>query len=59
MCCVCSSAAASAGWKLALPDKEEEPGKPDKGLSPRGFGTAQRTDPVYLGFRKRVCSIRR
>jgi hypothetical protein len=38
--------------EVALPDKEEEPGKPDKGLSPRGFGTAQRTDPVFLGLQK-------
>jgi hypothetical protein len=38
--------------EVGLPDKEEEPGKPDKGLSPRGFGTAQRTDPVYLGLQK-------
>ncbi|HEV2884878.1 MAG TPA: hypothetical protein VGW36_08470, partial [Pyrinomonadaceae bacterium] len=38
--------------EVGLPDKEEEPGKPDKGLSPRGFGTNQRTDPVYLGLQK-------
>jgi hypothetical protein len=38
--------------EVALPDKEEEPGKPDKGLSPRGFGTAQRSDPVFLGLQK-------
>lgn len=38
--------------EVALSDKEEEPGKPDKGLSPRGFGTQQRTDPVYLGLQK-------
>ncbi len=38
--------------EVGLPDKEEEPGKPDKGLSPRGFGTEQRTDPVYLGLQK-------
>ncbi|HYN85405.1 MAG TPA: hypothetical protein VER32_09140 [Pyrinomonadaceae bacterium] len=38
--------------EVGLPDKEEEPGKPDKGLSPRGFGTANRTDPVYLGIQK-------
>ena len=38
--------------EVGLPDKEEEPGKPDKGLSPRGFGTAQRTDPVFLGIQK-------
>ncbi|HEY6660933.1 MAG TPA: hypothetical protein VI031_07315 [Pyrinomonadaceae bacterium] len=37
---------------VGLPDKEEDPGKPDKGLSARGFGTAQRTDPVFLGIQK-------
>src|SRR5204863_1320352 len=37
---------------VALPDKDEDPGKPDKGLSPRGFGTNNRTDPVYLGLQK-------
>jgi len=38
--------------ETGLPDREEEPGKPDKGLSARGLGTAQRTDPVYLGLQK-------
>lgn len=38
--------------EVGLPDKEEEPGKPDKGLSARGFGTANRTDPVFLGLQK-------
>ncbi len=38
--------------EVGLPDKEEDPGKPDKGLSARGFGTAQRTDPVFLGLQK-------
>jgi hypothetical protein len=38
--------------EVGLPDKEEDPGKPDKGLSPRGFGTNNRTDPVYLGLQK-------
>src|SRR6185436_10872559 len=38
--------------ETGVPDREEEPGKPDKGLSPRGLGTAQRTDPVYLGLQK-------
>jgi hypothetical protein len=38
--------------EVGLPDKEEDPGKPDKGLSPRGFGSAQRTDPVFLGLQK-------
>ncbi|HJP91549.1 MAG TPA: hypothetical protein VJ875_06310 [Pyrinomonadaceae bacterium] len=38
--------------EVGLPDKEEDPGKPDKGLSTRGLGTAQRTDPVFLGLQK-------
>ncbi|HEX8495285.1 MAG TPA: hypothetical protein VF658_20910 [Pyrinomonadaceae bacterium] len=38
--------------EVGLPDKDEDPGKPDKGLSARGFGSQQRTDPVYLGLQK-------
>jgi len=38
--------------EVGNPDKEEDPGKPDKGLSPRGLGTNNRTDPVYLGLQK-------
>lgn len=38
--------------EVALADREEENGKPDKGLSPRGLGTNNRTDPVYLGLQK-------
>lgn len=38
--------------EVGLPDKDELPGRPDKGLSPRGLGTNQRTDPVYLGLQK-------
>ncbi len=38
--------------EVGLPDKDEDPGKPDKGLSPRGFGSNNRTDPVYLGLQK-------
>jgi hypothetical protein len=38
--------------EVGLPDKEEEGGKPDKGLSPRGLGTNNRTDPVFLGIQK-------
>ena len=38
--------------EIANPDREEEGGKPDKGLSPRGLGTNNRTDPVYLGLQK-------
>lgn len=38
--------------EVGLPDKDEDPGKPDKGLSPRGFGSSNRTDPVFLGLQK-------
>ena len=38
--------------EVGLPEPFEEPGKPDKGLSPRGFGTLNRTDPVILGAQK-------
>jgi hypothetical protein len=38
--------------EVGLPDREEEPGKPDKGLSPRGPGTLNRTDPLILGAQK-------
>ncbi|HEY2930526.1 MAG TPA: hypothetical protein VGK99_02185 [Acidobacteriota bacterium] len=37
---------------IGIPNPEEEPGKPDKNLSVRGFGTANRTDPVFLGLQK-------
>ena len=38
--------------EVGSPDSFEEPGKPDKGLSPRGPGTLNRTDPVILGAQK-------
>ncbi len=38
--------------EVGNPDRDEESGKPDKGLSPRGLGTNNRTDPVYLGLQK-------
>jgi hypothetical protein len=38
--------------EVGNPDRDEDPGKPDKGLSARGLGTQQRTDPVYLGIQK-------
>jgi hypothetical protein len=38
--------------EIGLPDPFEEPGKPDKGLSPRGPGTLNRTDPLVLGAQK-------
>ncbi len=39
-------------FEVGLPDKDEDNGKPDKGLSARGLGTANRTDPVFLGLQK-------
>ena len=38
--------------EVGLPSIEEENGRPDKGLSPRGLGTLNRTDPVFLGIQK-------
>ncbi len=38
--------------EIGVPDPEEEPGRPDKNLSVRGFGTGTRTDPVLLGVQK-------
>jgi len=35
-----------------LPNPFALPGKPDKGLSPRGLGTLNRTDPVWLNLQK-------
>jgi len=37
---------------IGIPDPEEEPGRPDKNLSVRGYGTGTRTDPVFLGLQK-------
>lgn len=38
--------------EIGLPDPFEDPGKPDKALSPRGPGTLNRTDPLILGAQK-------
>jgi hypothetical protein len=38
--------------ETGVSDPFEEPGKPDKGFSQRGFGTNVRTDPVILGAQK-------
>ena len=38
--------------EVGLPDPFEDPGRPDKGLSPRGPGTLNRTDPIVLGAQK-------
>jgi hypothetical protein len=38
--------------EVGLPERDSDPGKPDKGLSARGLGTLNRTDPVYLGLQK-------
>ncbi len=44
--------------EIGLPDLFEEPGKPDKGLTPRGFGTLLRTDPAFWASRTPAYSIR-
>jgi hypothetical protein len=38
--------------EIGNPTKNEEPGRPDAKLGDRGFGTALRTDPVFLGLQK-------
>ena len=39
--------------EIGLRNPEEPPGKPTQNLlSPRGFGTLLRTDPVFLGLQK-------
>ena len=35
-----------------MPDPEEEPGRPASRFSNRGFGTLNRTDPVFIGLQK-------
>ncbi len=35
-----------------IPTVEEPPGKPERRLSPRGLGTLNRTDPIFLGAQK-------
>jgi hypothetical protein len=35
-----------------VPNVLQEPGKPDKALSPRGLGTLNRVDPVWLNLQK-------
>jgi hypothetical protein len=37
---------------LGNPTLDEAPGKPERRLSPRGLGTLNRTDPVFLGAQK-------
>jgi hypothetical protein len=38
--------------EVGVPELEEDPGEPDRGLSPRGPGTLNRTDPLILGAQK-------
>jgi hypothetical protein len=38
--------------ETAIPDKDNDPGKPEFKLSTRGLGTQLRTDPVFLGLQK-------
>ena len=37
---------------LGIPDTEESPGHPARRLSPRGLGTLNRIDPVFLNLQK-------
>ena len=45
--------------EVGLPDKEEENGKPDKGLSPRGLEQTTVPIPYISACKKRACSTRR
>jgi hypothetical protein len=38
--------------EIGLPHPFEDPGKPRAGLSARGLGTRNRTDPVFIGLQK-------
>ena len=38
--------------ELGIPDAKEDPGRPRVRLSNRGFGTQNRTDPVFIGLQK-------
>jgi hypothetical protein len=37
---------------VGVPDPDEEPGRPAGRFSHRGFGTLNRTDPVFIGLQK-------
>ncbi len=38
--------------EIGIPERLEEPGRPRERLSNRGFGTENRTDPVFIGLQK-------
>ena len=38
--------------EIGIPNPLEDPGKPRAGLSARGLGTQNRTDPVFVGLQK-------
>jgi hypothetical protein len=38
--------------EVGIPELKEEPGRPRERLSVRGLGTANRTDPVFIGLNK-------
>ena len=38
--------------EIGIPNPFEDPGKPRAGLSDRGLGTRNRTDPVFVGLQK-------
>jgi len=41
-----------APYEIGIPDPDEPPGRPANRLGSRGLGTANRTDPVFLGLQK-------
>jgi hypothetical protein len=41
-----------APLQVGTPDPDEEPGRPAGRFSDRGFGTLNRTDPVFIGLQK-------
>jgi hypothetical protein len=38
--------------EIGIPERTEEPGRPRQRSSNRGFGTLNRTDPVFIGLQK-------
>src|SRR5205085_850420 len=38
--------------EIGNPARDDDPGQPEIKLGERGFGTSQRTDPVFLGLQK-------
>ena len=52
MCCGSLSGEEKRNPNSEFPSWMKQPGKPDVKLGERGFGTLNRTDPVFLGLQK-------